>query len=178
MGSPTQEGYLSFTFKVSLFLSFALIAAAFSIGASIGTAMPSTEVERLVGEVRKIPATVERIFLNNFFVSLATFLPFVGAAWHLFVQYSTGVVFGSIASQAKVSVIILLLASSPVFVLEYSAYTVALGECLTLSGLVLKRRDAKVRLRDHAWKSVIIVGTVLFVGALVETSIISLIRGP
>ena len=114
-------------------------------------------------------ATALNIFSNNLQIALISFIPIIGSAWMLFVQYNTGYFFGNIAKAYGVNFfsLILLTLGSPTGLLEYSAYILTLSESFIIVYSTVKKKVRK-RLSKQTWKTLFIVIGFLFIGGIVE----------
>jgi uncharacterized membrane protein SpoIIM required for sporulation len=124
------------------------------------------------------------IFVNNFSLCLAMFIPLLGAFFGLFVLFNTGValgaelriesaspVQGSVSTIQPSTAVLVLVLIGLVFLLEYVSYSIGITESIWLFR----------RLMQHQWRELkntaIVIGicaVLLVVGALVETYVISL----
>lgn len=99
----------------------------------------------------------------------------------LFVTYNTGFFLGTFAQMfGGDPVVRLLLALFALFVLglpvvlfEVGAYVLLFGESLYISYLALTRSGVRQRLRKHSWKTLLIYILMLFMGALIESAMMS-----
>jgi uncharacterized membrane protein SpoIIM required for sporulation len=112
------------------------------------------------------------IFVNNFTICLLMFIPIAGAALGLYILFNTGVALGAIATTQGYPVWIGLgsLLLTPVFWLEFAAYSIAMAESIWLF-----RRLTQKRLGELKWTGVFIAvcAGLLAAGAVVEVFIIS-----
>jgi hypothetical protein len=120
------------------------------------------------------------------------FIPFVGAGLGLFILFDTGLALGAIASTQGYPVWVGLgsLVLTPVFWLEFAAYSIAMAESVWLFVRIIRLRmkvepDGVVRWtggsvlkRELKWLGIFIAtcAGLLIVGAIVEVLIISLAR--
>lgn len=113
------------------------------------------------------------IFLNNFEICLLMFIPVVGAALGLFILFDTGVALGAIAATQGYPVALVLLGEllTPVFWLEFIAYSIAMAESIWLFRRLIQRRLGELK-----WTAVSIgiCGAILAISALIEAWIISI----
>jgi len=123
-----------------------------------------TEVQTIAGE-----STWLSIFINNVGMALVTFIPLLGTAWMIFVQYNTGWYLGAMAKAYNVDYIVAasIILTSVVGLIEYSAYIIALGESMFLVYSAIQG-EFKERLIQHSWKSIVIVVSLLFIGGVIE----------
>ncbi len=115
----------------------------------------------------------EYIFLNNFEICLLMFVPIIGAVLGLTILFNTGIALGAIASiQGYPAYIGLLsLVITPVFWLEFTAYSIAIAESIWLTRRLLQRRWLELK------NTAILIGicaAILIVGAIVEVFLINL----
>lgn len=115
----------------------------------------------------------EYIFLNNFEICLLMFVPIVGVVLGLGILFNTGIALGAIASIQgyPVWVGLLSLVITPVFWLEFTAYSIAIAESIWLTRRLFQRRVLEVK------NTVILIGicaVILIVGAIVEVFLINL----
>jgi uncharacterized membrane protein SpoIIM required for sporulation len=182
--------YLPRKFLFSIIIAFSAIAVALFCGAWLGNQIPASEAEKMVAdlneEIKDLPSQTFfmrslSIFIHNLLVSLLTFAPFAGLGWMLFVTYNTGLFLGAFAQILGGDPVIRLLTLLAVFVFvslpfalfEFGAYILLFSESLYLSYLALTRSGAKQRLRKHSWKTLLIYVLMLFIGALIESAMIS-----
>jgi uncharacterized membrane protein SpoIIM required for sporulation len=148
---------------------------------TIGSAIPlssqdaytiSNQVNQTLNENRSNNNLTEYIFQNNFLICLVMFVPVAGAALGLFILFSTGVALGAIASTGGYPVYIglLSLAVTPVFWLEFIAYSIAMAESIWLFRRLMQRRW-----RELKWTGIFIgiCAALLIVGAVVEVWLIT-----
>jgi uncharacterized membrane protein SpoIIM required for sporulation len=113
--------------------------------------------------------TALNFFSHNLQLTLISFIPIIGSAWMLFVQYSTGYIFGIIAKAHGLNYfsLILLTLGSPTGLLEYSAYILTLSESFIIIYSTVKKNVRK-RLSKQTWKTLFIVIGFLLIGGIVE----------
>ena len=170
-----KSRYFSPIFKIAFLASAATILSTLMLSSFIGFDAPPDVVDQLADEVENLRATTSwlHIFVNNFGLTLVTFVPFFGFAFAMYVQFSTGYAFGALAQYYKVNNVlaVLLTLATPVGLLEYAAYIFALTESITLAYSTYKG-ELKERLVNHAWKTILLVALLLFIGAIVEAAFI------
>ena len=114
------------------------------------------------------------IFLNNFKICLLMFVPIIGPALGLFILFDTGLALGAITSTQgyPVSLGLLSLVVTPVFWLEFAAYSTAMAESIWLF-----RRLTQWRWRELKWTGIFIgiCAGLLAIGAVVEAWIITVL---
>ncbi len=117
---------------------------------------------------------VPYIFGNNFLITLIMFIPVIGPVLGLFIMFNTGNVVGAIATSGGYSPIIALIALviTPVFWLEFAAYSTAMAESVWLFRRLLQGRGLR-ELRTMAI-FVTITAVILALSAVIETALISI----
>ncbi len=166
--------YRNKSFINSIALSVTLITLALFIGIQSGLDSDVKVREEFLKRIGEIKPKAELIFANNFGVSLATLIPFAGAAFHLFVQYNTGLGIGILSDVQNVNPLLLIIFILPLFLLEYTSYTLALAEGANLSYLIIRRRDIKNRIKKHLWKTIVVIALLLGIGAIFEAYLINI----
>jgi len=161
----------TFAFVISVIVIFSTL-----LGSSfLGFDAPSDVASQIANEVENAAASTNwlDIFVNNFGLTLVTFVPFFGFFFAVYVQFGTGYAFGALAQVYRVGNVdaVLVTLITPVGLLEYTSYILALTESIMLA-YALYRREFKKRLVNHAWKTIILVALLLFTGAIVEAALI------
>ena len=115
----------------------------------------------------------EYIFQNNFQICLLMFIPFVGPILGLFILFDTGLALGAIAQVQGYPVWLGLLSLllTPVFWLEFTAYSTAIAESIWLTRRLMQKRWRELK------NTAILIGicaVILIVGAIVEVWLINL----
>jgi predicted nucleic acid-binding Zn ribbon protein len=115
----------------------------------------------------------EYIFFNNFEICLLMFVPIVGLVLGLGILFNTGVALGAIAYVQGYPVWagLLSLVITPVFWLEFTAYSIAIAESIWLTRRLMQRRW--LELKNTAILIAICAG-ILIVGAIVEVWLINM----
>jgi len=167
--------YFSKNFIRMLIISATMILLTLLLSSFIGFGAPPEDAEQIATEVENLIATATwtDIFLNNFLLTLITFIPAFGIFFSVYVQFNTGYAFGALAQVHHVNnlQITLLTLVTPVGILEYSAYILALAESITLVYSTYKK-ELKKRLVTHTWKTFIFVALLLLIGAIIEAALI------
>ena len=170
-----KSRYFSQTFTVAFLVSAAAILSTLMLSSFIGFDAPPEVADQIANEVENLAATTNwlDIFINNFGLTLATFTPFFGFLFAIYVQFNTGYAFGALAQAYNVSNVlaVLLTLATPVGLLEYTSYIFALTESITLAYSTYKK-ELKKRLVNHTWKTLILVALLLLIGAIVEATFI------
>lgn len=119
-------------------------------------------------------ALMQYIFGNNFFICLLMFIPIVGPLLGCYVLFNTGAVIGAIAAAGGYPVVIAFVALfiTPIAWLEFTAYSISMGESIWLFRRILQGRG-KHEFRNTCF-FITICAVLLLVGAVVETAIIAL----
>ena len=128
---------------------------------------------------------IPSIFLNNFGLCLAMFIPLAGAAFGLFIMFNTGIALGaelrtqsasaSTAAASSISpttAVIGLLFIGLTFLLEYVSYSIAISESVWLFRRLSQKRWSELKITG-VW--IAVVATLLITGAVVETWVITTI---
>jgi len=139
---------------------------------------------------RETNTLTQYIFLNNFGICLLMFIPIVGAGLGMFILFNTGLALGAIASTQGYPVWVGLgsLVLTPVFWLEFAAYSLAMAESVWIFVRIIRLRlkvepDGAVRWtgistlkNELKWLGISITACagLLVIGAFVEVFIISL----
>jgi uncharacterized membrane protein SpoIIM required for sporulation len=167
--------YFSQHFTAAFVISAVVIFSTLLGSSFIGFDAPPDVADQIANEVENAAATTNwlDIFVNNFGLTLVTFVPFFGFFFAVYVQFGTGYAFGALAQVYNVSNIdaVLVTLITPVGLLEYTSYLFALTESIILA-YSIRRREFKKRLVNHTWKTIILVALLLFTGAIVEAALI------
>ena len=115
----------------------------------------------------------EYIFVNNFSICLVMFIPLIGPVLGMFILFDTGIALGAIASVQgyPIWVGLISLVLTPVFWLEFTAYSTAMGESIWLTRRIFQGRWREIK------NTAILIGicaVILIVGAVVEVWLISI----
>ena len=115
----------------------------------------------------------EYIFLNNFIICLLMFVPIIGPILGFIILFDTGIALGAITTTQGYPVYIglLSLVITPVFWLEFAAYSIAMAESIWLFRRLMQRRWHELK---NTGILIGICAALLIVGALVEVWIITL----
>lgn len=134
----------------------------------------SNQVNQTLNENRANNTLTQYIFINNFSISLLMFIPIVGAALGMFILFDTGLALGAIAATQGYPVWLGLasLVVTPVFWLEFVAYSIAMAESIWLF-----RRLTQKRWRELKWTGIFIgiCAALLIIGAVVEVWLITVL---
>jgi uncharacterized membrane protein SpoIIM required for sporulation len=116
------------------------------------------------------------IFGNNFIICLLMFIPVLGALFGFYALFNTGIAVSAIATAEgyPLTLVFLSLLLTPVFWLEFAAYSIAIAESVWLFRRILQGRSRGWRELKIAGFLVSICAVVLLVGAVVEVALISI----
>jgi hypothetical protein len=133
--------------------------------------MLSDQVNQVVTENDNFASLSVAIFVNNFRLCLPMFIPVFGAAFGLFVLFSTGIGLGAISMVQGIpsGLALLMLMITPVFWLEFISYAMGMTESVWTF-----RRLAQKRWSYLKWTAIFIGITagLLAIGAVVEAWLI------
>lgn len=136
--------------------------------------MLSQNLNQTLNENRANNTLTQYIFINNFSICLLMFVPVLGFAAGLFILFDTGLALSAIAATQGYPAYlgILSLVITPVFWLEFAAYSIAMAESIWLFRRLLQRRW-----RELKWTAMFIgiCAGLLALGAVVEVWLISVL---
>lgn len=134
----------------------------------------SDELNQTATAARQSGTLTQYIFGNNLLIALLMFIPVVGPLLGFYVLYNTGIAIGAIATAQGVPSILVfvVLVITPVFWLEFAAYSTAMAESIWLFRRITQGRG--IRELKNASFFVSICAILLLVGAVVETALISI----
>lgn len=149
----------------------------------VGSFMPvDAEQARQINDKLNITLTTARenemlmqyIFGNNFFICLIMFIPFVGPIFGFFVLFSTGAATSAVAAAQGFPSLLALFALviTPVFWVEYAAYSTAMAASVWLFRRILQGRGWNEFRNTCLF--ITLCAVLLAVGAIVETALITL----
>ena len=134
----------------------------------------NNELNQTVSSASQSGSLMQYIFGNNFFICLLMFVPILGPVFGLYVLFSTGVTVSAIATaQGYPSIFVLIaLVITPVFWIEFTAYSTAMAESVWLFRRLLQGKGWRELRNTCIFISICAV--ILVVGAIVETALISI----
>ena len=134
----------------------------------------NNELNQMVTEANSNGTLVQSIFSNNFLIALIMFVPVLGTVFGFYALFSTGTAINAIAIAQGYPVFLVLfsLVLTPVFWLEFAAYSTALAESIWLFRRILQGRGLR-ELKNFGILIAICAG-LLFLGAIVEAWLISI----
>lgn len=149
---------------------------------SIGSLMPvdpeqaqqiSDELNQTTTVATQSGMLTQYILGNNFFICLIMFIPVLGPLFGLYVLFNTGMAVSAIAVvQGYPSTLVLVaLVLTPVFWLEFIAYSLAMAGSVWLFRRALQRRGWRELRNTSIFIS--LCGVLLVIGAVVETALIA-----
>lgn len=134
----------------------------------------SNQVNQTLNDNRANNTLTEYIFINNFSICLLMFVPIIGPILGLFILFDTGLALSAIATTGgyPVSLGLLSLVITPVFWLEFAAYSIAMAESIWLFRRLTQRRWSELK-----WTGIFIgiCAALLIVGAVVEVWLITVL---
>ena len=150
----------------------------------------SQNLNNTIQQHRESDTLTQYIFLNNFSICLLMFVPIAGAGLGFLILFNTGLALSAIASTQGYPVWVALgsLIVTPVFWLEFTAYSIAMASSVLLFVRLIRLRlkveaDGKISwigfsaLKNELKRMGISIAScagLLIVGAIVEVLIISL----
>ena len=134
----------------------------------------SNTLNQTLNENRANNTLTEYIFLNNFEICLLMFIPIAGAVLGLFILFNTGVALGAIAATQGYPAYIglLSLVITPVFWLEFAAYSLAMAESIWLFRRLTQKRWRELK---YTAMSIGVCAALLIIGSIVEVWIITVL---
>jgi len=148
--------------------------------------MISDQLNQTLNENRASNTLTQYIFINNFSICLLMFIPVLGFAAGMFILFETGLALGAIAATQGYPVYLGLisLAITPVFWIEFAAYSLAMAESIWLFRRFIQAASSKephhwrnIFGRELKWTAIFIGGCagLLALGAFVETWLINVL---
>jgi hypothetical protein len=134
----------------------------------------NNELNQMVTEANSNGTLVQSIFSNNLMIALIMFVPVLGTVFGFYALFSTGTAINAIAIAQGYPLFLVLfsLVLTPVFWLEFAAYSTALTESIWLFRRILQGRGLG-ELKNLGILVAVCAG-LLFLGAIVETWLISI----
>jgi len=136
----------------------------------------SDELDQKVTSLGEEGVLTQFIFGNNFIICLLMFIPVLGPLFGFYALFNTGMVVSAIATAEgyPLSLVFLSLFLTPVFWLEFIAYSIAIAESVWLFRRILQGWSRGWRELKTAGFLVSICAVVLLVSAVVEVVLISI----
>ena len=182
--SPKRKRIYSIIFMLALSITATILGTLVQLSAQDAKQL-SDSTNGIITDNPTYPSLVGAILLNNFKICLVMFIPIFGAAFGLFVLFSTGVgiraildtqsASGASAAISTISPTTAILALAFVgltFVLEYVSYSIGIAESIWLYRRLTQRRWRELK---NTGILIGIVAALLIIGALVESWVITVI---
>jgi len=133
----------------------------------------SKQLNQTVNQHKANGTLPEYIFLNNFSICLVMFIPIIGPVFGFIVLFDTGFAISAIAQVQGVPSLLLIFAEllTPVFWIEFIAYSLAISESIWLTRRLLQKRVWELK------NTALLIGlcaALLVLGAFVESWLISI----
>jgi hypothetical protein len=149
----------------------------------IGSLMPmdpqqakdiSNDLNQTVNTMKQNDTLLPYIFGNNFMICLLMFIPVIGPLLGFYILFNTGTVIGAISTAEGIPAIIALVATFiPIGLIEFTAYSTAMTESIWLFRRITQGRG--IRELKNACIFISIAAVLLFLGAVIETILISMV---
>jgi hypothetical protein len=163
--------------RVSIFIAAFVILSVVTAYASTAE-LSLSDAKSLTQRIAGISPTTLSIFFNNARVDLAEFVPLFGPAFGVYVSYNTGLVIAAIAETSSLPVsgleAFLSLVLTPIFWMEFFAYSLAVEESVALVASARSRLLFRTELKWLAG-SMLLALAVLFVSAHLEASLVNVL---
>ena len=182
--SPKRKRIYSIIFMLVLAIATTLLGTLVPLSAQDAKQI-NDSINRTVTTNTANGTLVEAIFLNNFGLCLAMFIPLAGAVFGLFVMFNTGIALGAelrvqsasaasatVPSISPTTAIIGLLFIGLTFLIEYVSYSIGIAESVWLFRRLTQRRWGELK---NTGILIGIVVALLITGAIVETWVITTI---
>jgi hypothetical protein len=182
--SPIRKRIYSIIFILALCITATILGTLVQLSAQDAKQL-SDSTNGIITDNPTYPSLVGAILLNNFKICLVMFIPIFGAAFGLFVLFSTGVGIRAIldtqsASGASTAIstispttaVLALVFVGLTFVLEYVSYSIGIAESIWLYRRLTQRRWRELKTTGIL---IGIVAALLLAGALVESWVITAI---
>jgi hypothetical protein len=180
--SPKRKRIYSIVFMLALAIATTLIGTLVPLSAQDAKQI-NDSLNQTVTTNRANGTLIPSIFINNFGLCLAMFIPLAGAVFGLFIMFNTGIALGaelrvqstsaSTAAASSISpttAIIALFFIGLTFLLEYVSYSIGISESVWLFRRLMQRRWGELKTTGIL---VGIVAILLITGAVVETWVIT-----
>ena len=134
----------------------------------------NNDLNQTVTAAQQNGTLVQSIFSNNFMITLIMFVPVLGPVFGFYTLFSTGTAINAIAIAQGYPLFLVLfsLVLTPVFWLEFAAYSTALAESIWLFRRILQGRG--LRELKNLGILVAVCAGLLFLGAVIEAWLISI----
>jgi len=133
----------------------------------------SNNLNATVNEHKSNGSLTEYIFINNFSICLLMFVPIIGPIVGMFILFNTGIALGAIASVQGYPPWIAIISEllTPVFWLEFLAYSTAISASIWLTRRLLQGRWRELK---NTGIQIGICAVILLISAIIEVWLISI----
>ena len=174
--SPMRRRMYTVIFIFLLALILTIIGALIPVDHSTAQQI-SNQLNQTVQQNKSNGTLPEYIFLNNFPICLAMFIPIVGPIFGFIVLFDTGYAISALAQVQGVPSLLLVFAEllTPVFWIEFAAYSIAIAESIWLTRRIFRFRAYLIK--EELRNTLILIGVcagLLAIGAIVEAWLISI----
>jgi preprotein translocase subunit SecG len=182
--SPIRKRIYSIILILALCITATILGTLVQLSAQDAKQL-SDSTNGIITDNPTYPSLVGAILLNNFKICLVMFIPIFGAAFGLFVLFSTGIGIRAILDTQSTSgastaistispttAILALVFVGLTFVLEYVSYSIGIAESIWLYRRLTQRRWRELKTTGIL---IGIVAALLLTGALVESWVITTI---
>jgi hypothetical protein len=133
----------------------------------------SNSLNQTVNTMKQDDTLLPYIFGNNFMICLAMFIPVIGPLLGFYILFNTGTVIGAISTAEGIPAIIALVATFiPIGLIEFTAYSTAMTGSIWLFRRITQGRG--IRELKNTCIFISIAAVLLFLGAVIETILISM----
>jgi hypothetical protein len=149
----------------------------------IGSLMPtdpqqardiSDNLNQTVNTMKQDDTLLPYIFGNNFMICLLMFIPVIGPLLGFYILFNTGTVIGAVSIAEGIHPIIALAVTLiPIGLIEFTAYSTAMTESIWLFRRITQKRG--IHELKNTCVFISIAAVLLFLGAVIETILISLV---
>jgi hypothetical protein len=132
------------------------------------------ELNQTVTSLGEEGVLMQFIFGNNFIICLLMFIPVLGPLLGFYALFNTGMAVNAIATAEgyPLSLVFLSLVLTPVFWLEFAAYSIAISESIWLFRRILQGWSRGWRELKNSCIFISICAVLLLLGAVVEVALI------
>jgi hypothetical protein len=134
------------------------------------------ELNQTLNTASQSGALIQYIFGNNFFICLLMFIPILGPLFGLFVLFNTGTAVNAVATAQGYPSLFALVALiiTPIFWLEFAAYSTAMAESVWLFRRLIQGKRRGLHELRSACIFISICAVLLVIGAVTEAVLISI----
>ncbi len=157
--------------------AFVLLAGVMGYASTIP--MSQSEAETLFKQVQGITPTTLVIYQNNIKVALIEFIPVLGPVYGVLSAYDTGLVVSATGQIPNATTTgfegFLLLLLTPIFWMEFSCYSLAVQESISVI-VSFKNRDFLKEEWKWLFGSLFFVASVLLISARLEAALVNFLK--